>query len=270
MSTSITVVLDVFSGRPNPRWEISRKQYEDIMRQVEKASPLPPLGSDLGYRGFSLLCEGRPTCTVGNGIVPQGVRDDTWQDAVALQRILLSTAPPSVVYEETRRVVEDYLAEPAARHGPAVAAAPVPNDAPWNDPHHVTLNNCYNYACDMMTDTFAQPGRTHGFLLSCVCALEIRQAAMLDGLEPIADYPADDPAVGHYVALGYSSALRDYHWWRLDSDGTWSHKPGQCPVMHTDASGGRIDDLNPPSGAGARGCYEVFAGYFYVPETLIR
>lgn len=31
----------------------------------------------------------------------------------------------------------------------------------WNDGNGIQHNNCYNYGCDIQTNTYAQPGRTH-------------------------------------------------------------------------------------------------------------
>jgi hypothetical protein len=52
----IAVVLDVFSGRPNPSWELGTDESEDLFKQL---SGLPYADTDkagfsdgLGYRGF--------------------------------------------------------------------------------------------------------------------------------------------------------------------------------------------------------------------------
>ena len=35
---------------------------------------------------------------------------------------------------------------------------------------------------------------------------------------------------------------QDYHFYRLDNNGHWSHKPGQHPVTDRDGNGDRITD----------------------------
>jgi hypothetical protein len=51
----MVVELDVFSGRPNPRWELDEKsaatltRLQSSLRRTERAPPDPPA---LGYRGF--------------------------------------------------------------------------------------------------------------------------------------------------------------------------------------------------------------------------
>jgi hypothetical protein len=70
------VELDVFSGRPNPVWQISAATAGDLLKRLQ-SSP-PATGSlvvpDLGYRGFILRIEGNmfrvfngQILTVGSG-----------------------------------------------------------------------------------------------------------------------------------------------------------------------------------------------------------
>ncbi len=48
------VELDIFSGRSNPSWTLSRKDSEILARMIEKLPPLErtTMFSGLGYRGF--------------------------------------------------------------------------------------------------------------------------------------------------------------------------------------------------------------------------
>ncbi len=51
---SIMVELDIFSGRPNPSWELSTEDVSELagrMTNLTPASKLPVMGG-LGYRGF--------------------------------------------------------------------------------------------------------------------------------------------------------------------------------------------------------------------------
>ena len=51
---------------------------------------------------------------------------------------------------------------------------------------------------------------------------------------------------------------RDYHWYRQDADGTWSHKPGSTKVIT-----GVVD---PVADARERG-YTSIVGYYYITEA---
>ncbi|MBQ7603757.1 MAG: RICIN domain-containing protein, partial [Clostridia bacterium] len=66
------------------------------------------------------------------------------------------------------------------------------------------------------------------------------------------------PAGTYKVALVVSDV--DYHWYRQDADGLWSHKQGTTPVKRTDNSGNLIID---PQLAN-RGDYTTFVGYYAV------
>jgi hypothetical protein len=52
----ITVELDIFSGRPNPRWHLSPSQVAEFERKLSSLPPVSvsslPHPPGLGYRGF--------------------------------------------------------------------------------------------------------------------------------------------------------------------------------------------------------------------------
>src|SRR5574337_300488 len=52
----------------------------------------------------------------------------------------------------------------------------------WNnDPSIRSRNNCYNYASNKRTDTFAQPGRGSGHMYTAITCPAVTQAALSDG-----------------------------------------------------------------------------------------
>ena len=67
------------------------------------------------------------------------------------------------------------------------------------------------------------------------------------------------PAGTYKVALVIAPGL-DYHWYRQDADGLWSHKRGLNPVERTDYSGNLIIDPY----VADRGAYTTFLGYYAV------
>jgi hypothetical protein len=129
-------------------------------------------------------------------------------------------------------------------------------------------NNCYNYACAIRTDTFAQPGRGTGHMYSFpIDCPGIDAAARSDGLRP------SDCARGcgcrdccHKVALAIApgEAFNDFNWYRLDRDGRWSHKPGST-VTNLDNSGNPITDPRTAD----RGPYTVFCGCYCVCQGQV-
>lgn len=159
----------------------------------------------------------------------------------------------------------------------AVAGLTVPVYDPgfWNASNRVYYNNCYNYATNEATNTFAQPGRAYfGYnpinqnTLSCT---EVRSFAALDGT--LQEYGGKDT----FLFAGYTEAAQcdsdrparialvvapgfDYHWYRVDKDtgGRWSHKRGSTNAKNVDESGQAIYSIE----AADRGPYTQVCGYF--------
>lgn len=131
---------------------------------------------------------------------------------------------------------------------------PLYEPSSWNG-GSMTMNNCYNYANNKRTNTFAQPGRASGQTAIGMSCAVVHASAVSDGLEPITD--PYDPSYKTVVALVVDPG-NDYHWYRRDRFGTWSHKPGQTPATNLDNSGSQIYD---PEYAD-RGTYTDFCGYF--------
>jgi hypothetical protein len=136
----------------------------------------------------------------------------------------------------------------------------------WNDAGTIQYNNnCYNYGNNNRTDTFAQPGRRSGDYPNPMVCADVAAAAISDGLEalPASGVCPDDK---DKVALFVDPDLpnRDYHWYRLDNDGMWSHKPGGGRATNLDQSGNVIsnpetaDRNNPVWNLN----YTDFCGYF--------
>jgi Putative peptidoglycan binding domain len=127
--------------------------------------------------------------------------------------------------------------------GPATWSAlcvPAYQPAAWNDGGTVQHNNnCYNYACDLPTNTFAQPGRAAGTSITMDCP-SVTAGATADGLAA-ADCDSDCVQCCHQVALVIWPG-QDFHWYRKHDDGTWSHKPGKTAARNYDNSHATITD----------------------------
>lgn len=128
----------------------------------------------------------------------------------------------------------------------------------WNDDAtRKRYNNCYNYANNKTTNTFAQPGRAAGSMYSSISCAAVHAAAVRDGLEPITDINAS--SYKNIVAL-VAGTDYDYHWYRRDANGKWTHKPGQTSATNRDNSGNEITDPRTAN----RGAYTDFCGFFRV------
>jgi hypothetical protein len=129
----------------------------------------------------------------------------------------------------------------------------------WNGEHRLGYN-CYNYATNRATDTFAQPGESGGVYYGDLECQEITKAVGADsGILQTEFFPMatkrDETLIALVVAPGY-----DYHWYRRGDDGMWTHKMGGTRATNKDQSGEEISD---PTKAD-RGDYTDFCGYFKV------
>lgn len=136
----------------------------------------------------------------------------------------------------------------------------------WNNnPTILHNNNCYNYASNKRTDTYAQPGRGCGRIYTAITCAEVSRGALCDGLHrrydcfPSTEYPRY--LVALVVAPG--PGFVDYHWYRKMREGFWGHKPGGTAARNVDNSNNVIWD---PMNCN-RGPYTIFCGYFYTRKT---
>jgi hypothetical protein len=138
------------------------------------------------------------------------------------------------------------------------------NPAFWNNPAVQPHNNCYNYARNWRTDTFAQPGRAHGAQTGTMACANVTTAAMADGLRkrcnclPQSEYPR------RLMALVIDPGW-DYHWYRHQRGGFWGHKPGQTAARNVDNS--NVVIANPETCD--RGGYTDFCDYFYAGRSVV-
>jgi hypothetical protein len=280
---SVIVTLNVFSGRPNPSWTISEEEAADLEGRIARIADhsnlkaLEPLAG-LGYRGFSIRRDESPysrhiyagIVDPGHGI-PSLIAGDR-----EVEQWLLSSAR-TTIGESIAAHVRDQLARPtsaAAFRGPLSSAVPCPvchaadapvyNPALWNTPTVQPHNNCYNYANNRITNTFAQPGRATGHPITALSCAGTTPSAQSDGLVPAANFSgALGTGQGSYVALVIWPG-NDYHWYRQDKVGCWSHKPGQTAARNTDNSGNAIADPKTCN----RGPYTDFCTYMITKSTV--
>jgi RHS repeat-associated protein len=149
----------------------------------------------------------------------------------------------------------------------------------WNDGGVIQLTtNCYAYALDLQKNPITgenfvergpsgfalQPGQLAGERLTTLDPSTIVQNAKQDAVASGRTFEESgkDTLVEHgnwKVALVIAPDI-DYHWYRQNDDGTWSHKPGSTPVTNVDNSGNVI--TNPENAD--RGIYTDFIGYYEV------
>jgi hypothetical protein len=265
------IELDIFSGRPNPRWTLDAAEGREFLtRLLDRAVPMAPLTTrdGLGYRGFICKATGNTAATLQSRHLPTSfrVRDglahsidsdaETWlrytghdvQVPGAAEIVISKGIATKADPDSTMRKHKLYFTSST-------------DFTDWNG-SHCGSNNCYNYASNSITDTFAQPGRGSGEMYHDITATEIHAAALRDGyLDSIKDSPKKKNLhVGYCIWPG-----SDYHWYRqtkpMDGEERWTHKPGGTPARNYDSSGQFITD---PSTCD-RGPYTIWGGFMYNP-----
>jgi hypothetical protein len=204
------VRLLAFSGHADPVFSVnsSHPKFNDVEGYLEQAKgkldSTQTVASDpgLGYRGF-LVNE--------NGQYHHIVHRET----AVFQKLLLEIGAESIIspplYDVVLKCIEtdlDRLRTFSAREctdccvsGDVKNPGPPPNFCKWNKIEFVMeKNNCYNYATDTMTCTFASPGRgTAGLVKLSSAPMKLDRvflkAAISDGLEPIDPHPSMDQPI---------------------------------------------------------------------------
>lgn len=281
---TILVTALLYSGRPDPTWELTEKQATDLIRLLqERRAPSLQISSIatgiLGYRGFEVQSfdTKAPSFLCFDGLIETAERTSVNyidQDS-SVENFLLQTA--SALSDIERQIIDTEIRKNLKGGPGSVSEAfrstmqplvPPYDPGKWNIPNVQPYNNCYNYGNDKITNTFAQPGRGSGSTIGDARCATVGPAAQRDGLRSIPNVPAATPADGHYVALVSSDSWNDYHWYRLDNNMLWSHKPGRTAATNLDNSGRTISDPRTCN----RGPYNNFCGYFHcIPsQTTIR
>ncbi|MCP3137654.1 hypothetical protein [Pyxidicoccus xibeiensis] len=265
----VTVELDIFSGRPNPKWTLSEREVRQLAERI-RADPslLLPLDADtggLGYRGFVLRAEdtgavddwkrlGLPsTVRLGGRFQPEAAESAAFLLHTAESARLDLKDPGPVLGAAEQTIIETMDLQGLAPSYCYPAALSSDTDFTfWNGASYMRYNNCYNFASNYRSNTFAQPGRAAGQMYTAIDCTNVGAAALRDGWLTTCRSDAN-----YNVCLviwpGY-----DYHWYRFCANNHWCHKPGQTAARNTDNSNQLI--TNPETCN--RGGYTIFCGYY--------
>jgi hypothetical protein len=268
---TLRITIDIFSGRPNPVIDLSGTRGRQALALVRAArrgrERSPAAVPTLGYRGLLIETPGSRT--------PLRTTDPRLEDFVAsstplLRGVALGRTFPSLLRGEMERFrnLREHWRHHRHHwpHRDRCRCAPLYEPTWWNDAGPKQFgNNCYNYASDYRTDTFAQPGRAAGAMYTALSCASVQPAAVADCL--IASPTANNrcPKEGHLVALVIAPGI-DFHWYRKGRNGYWSHKPGGTPVVNVDNSGHLIPDPRTAN----RGMYTQFCTFMVVMHGHIK
>jgi hypothetical protein len=294
---ALRITVDVFSGRPNPVIKLDDQAAAEVLERLrpagrlQKREAVAPPESILGYRGLILEQVGKRAerlperfrvvdgklfgRRLAHRTADPNVEDFICGSTGPLRLVPLEDRVLALLREqiERRREIDWTKWPPKKPNWPVrvrCRCAPLYEPDWWNDAAaggtKQDNNNCYNYATNYRTDTFAQPGLASGqmYPLPFSCA-GVRPAAIRDDL---IDNPGADnrcPEEGHLVALVVGPGF-DFHWYRKGRNGLWTHKPGGDPVTNLDNSGALISDPRTAD----RGAYTDFCTFMTVMHGHIK
>ncbi|XP_031569221.1 uncharacterized protein LOC116303760 [Actinia tenebrosa] len=250
---ALNVTLAVFSGVPDPQWLVTPNafNYQKIKQLYGTAKTsratylLEQMPAKLGYKGFLIRENGQDQATLILGPATKELQEQLLKSIPVGKGLPESLQNQVAVVIKSGKVLpvdpKDLKERVVKRAAPNYEGASVI----WNTNYARPRNNCYNYGNDKATNTFAQPGRGSGLVYGGITNDEIKEASRRDGLVKV-DAGADIPNISptgpwHLVALVVDPGV-DFHWYRLDSNGNWSHKPGQTRITNTDGAGNLIND----------------------------
>lgn len=302
----LKVTIDVFSGLENPSWILDEQESREVLRDITVSRGViaeVDSGYDgLGYRGIQV--ELLNDEAVEQFDLPSAFRianGASLYESKGLEiaerlitrmpgegAINLLTESPLAFNEGLQQQLLDNLGIfPAARYN-SIEDPTLPrelnaemmavssrcsievgkfNPGFWNLPDFVRKNNCYNYATNRRTNTFAQPGRATGkypYPMQCV---NVSNAALSDGLHKQYDCFPGTEQPRYFVALVVAPGV-DYHWYRYQADGFWGHKPGGTPAKNVDNSGKIVYSPEACDRTSGWPSYTQFCGYLYTAKSI--
>ena len=300
---ALRLTLDIFSGRPNPVVVIDGPEEKELLQRIgtgKKARPaserFPAPLTHLGYRGVLIEPLLAPAAH-GKAAPPVGSKSST---SLRLAGGLVHTRTRA--FEPLDPQIEEFL---CGRRGPFRLAgfdpffldfcrnetwhlhevmrlwpwkkwpwpkgtpckcAPLWEPAWWNDAGQVRYNNnCYNYATNYRSDTYAQPGLAANAQYPQISCPQVKVAAIADKLIDTPNANNKCPQEGHLVALVVGPG-RDFHWYRKGRNGYWTHKPGGSQATPYDNSGKLIKDPRTAD----RGFYTDFCSFMTVMHGHVK
>lgn len=231
-------------------FDLGAAMYLAVGQQARSAR-----AAEFGERLIGLIEPGETPAGTAEGALPL---DAPLRDFLTTQLELTTRLEsPSRVSLADEAVPPEEAAAPAAACTIELGAF---NPGFWNSDTNVRRNNnCYNYASNWRTNTFAQPGRGCGYESTANTCNEVARGAICDGMHRRFDCFPDSEKPRYLVALVVIPGGGDYHFFRKHKEGFWGHKPGQTAARNVDNS--NVVITNPETAN--RGPYTIFCGYFY-------
>lgn len=271
---SVEIRLLLFSGWENPSITLDGVAADLLVRQIASLPPLmvrstPEPYARMGYRGIEIITReddritSRTVVYAGAAFDPE--KADLHEDRNRLLEQSLLARLTLGNFEGLQNLswanIDDVGNETqiqglgtAGPTGPCPSGPGAPGGKPWKA--HMTLNNCYNFANDVLNTNAlrspAMPGNLAGRGQGTAEELKqrVHDAVVSDDLAFLGNsVPEACPADGHHLVLVMlreahrATTMLDFHCVRRDAGGTWSHLDASGVPRNTDDGGHPIADI---------------------------
>lgn len=152
---------------------------------------------------------------------------------------------------------------------PVNGSEPEWNPKKWND--NQRFNNCYAYAMnDHVEDRHLRssksiPGDEKTFY-TCSGIMEGIKSEIPNMYVTTFSDQCDKGFTKIYAAVSDENEENDFHFWRQDSDGMWSHKPGSSSPRRVDGDLKPILNPDTSNRNGTKRNYNIGCGFFCIPR----
>ena len=294
------VTLNMFSGRPNPTWQLSRRQASELVERVKEEGAR--IASDepqrLGFRGFTVDADLedlvlQPTVAVHFVVPPPAaapaVKARRRREGRAAAQVearqaaemeltdwMLRTAPPTVA-DQVLEAANSAIREPQTAEEARVMTTVVAEKGTIPD---LSGARCEPFLTPIQIAFWDNPpvrfrnncyNYATNYASNTMAQPGRRSRHIYSAFEceKVSAAAKSDGYIGNcegrvrVVALGIWPGF-DFHWWRLHPGGFWAHKIGTSPVFQQDNSGLVLGNGSTPANCD-RGPYMEFCGFFFAP-----
>jgi len=170
--------------------------------------------------------------------------------------VILIDYSPKFIYLPKKQFEEEAIKTNLNNKGktklsPKSGSEPKYEPKKWNDSKVINNHNCYSYAVDRINlkrTGKPQPGYYAGYPhindneYNCKSFYNRLQSDIPGMYLTTFEQPCKKGFHKSFMAIDDKKSDQDYHFYREDDSGYWSHKPGKTEVSDIDASGKKIEN----------------------------
>lgn len=175
--------------------------------------------------------------------------------------------------EYLQKVYEFFTNNRGIGKAPRSGSEPHYRPSIWNQEEHIKSHNCYSYFLDDIKEnqfSKPQPGKYSGLKKDYSSCDSMVKRVLADNPDiQLASAESSCPN-GFYKGFLALDRGKDYHFYRQDSNGFFSHKRGRNPVSNKDASGNFIVQPHDSNRDFGDYNYASTCGYLCVPSNNFK